>query len=131
MPDSPTTAERLRTLRAARGLNQSDIAKAAGVNVRTYGFWERGSTEPGASSLAKICDFYGVAADYVLGRTDAQSGLPGGSWVIDEDRVRRMVSGTEKRVLPIGFRIPNRCRVVDDETAEKIDLQVEQARRAR
>ena len=40
------------------------------VAERTYQRYEEAEREPGASVLAALADFYGVSADYLLGRTD-------------------------------------------------------------
>lgn len=63
-------AERLLLLRNEKNLRQSDIAKGIGVAMYTYQRYEYGEREPVASVLKAIADFYGVSADYLLGRTD-------------------------------------------------------------
>lgn len=129
MPDSPTVAERLRTLRAKRNLTQVEVAKAAGVHVRTYGFWEKADTEPQASAIVKLAEFYAVSADYLLGRTDTEHGLRPGDWLVDDDRLREALAGKSRTNLPIAQRVPIRGRVVTDEECDQINDQVEEAER--
>ena len=46
------------------------MAEAIQIAERTYQRYEEAEREPGASVLAALADFYGVSADYLLGRTD-------------------------------------------------------------
>lgn len=75
------TAERLIELRLERGLTQKQVAQAIGANVTSYADWETGKyvsnikvdRVPVAIKSTFVCalaDFYGVSADYILGRTD-------------------------------------------------------------
>ena len=65
-----TLAERLLLLRKERNLRQSDVANGIGIALYTYQRYEYGEREPLASVVRSIADFYGVSADYLLGRTD-------------------------------------------------------------
>lgn len=60
-------AERVR-----RGLSQDDLAKEIGVTRKTIYNWERNGNIP-ASAVARLSDFFGVRADYLLGRCGAES----------------------------------------------------------
>lgn len=61
---------RLREIRIERGISQEEIAKAIGVSRSTYTNYELGNREPSLTILVKICDFFDVSADYLLGRID-------------------------------------------------------------
>lgn len=63
-------SERLLLLRNERKLRQADVASGLGIALYTYQRYEYGEREPLASLLAAIADFYGVSADYLLGRSD-------------------------------------------------------------
>ena len=63
-------AERLLLLRKERNLRQADVAMRLGIGVYTYQRYEYGQREPTAPLLRTIADFYGVSADYLLGRSD-------------------------------------------------------------
>ncbi len=63
-------AERLLFLRNEKKLRQLDVAKGVGIGLYTYQRYEYGEREPVASVLKSIADFYGVSADYLLGRTE-------------------------------------------------------------
>jgi len=61
---------RLKELRRSRKLIQKDVALAIGIHVRTYRRHESGKTEPPATIIVKLADFFDVSTDYLLGRTD-------------------------------------------------------------
>ena len=63
-------SERLYSLRKERGLIQEKAAKELGISLKSYCRYETGEREPTASTLARMADFYGVTADYLLGRND-------------------------------------------------------------
>ena len=63
-------AERLLFLRQKGNLTQEAVADAIGITVRTYIRYEKGEREPVASLLSVIADYYGVTADYLLGRSN-------------------------------------------------------------
>lgn len=44
-----------------------DLAEIIGVNRKQIQRWENGSQEMGIYKLKKICEFYQVSADYILG----------------------------------------------------------------
>lgn len=59
---------RLRDLREDRDLRQIDVSKATGIDQRTLSNYETGKTNPDSFAIIKLCDFYNVSADYLLGR---------------------------------------------------------------
>lgn len=62
--------ERLKKLRTARGLSQSETADKLGVGLSSYQKYERdkGSVTPSLEVLVRIADYYDVSVDYLLGR---------------------------------------------------------------
>lgn len=56
-----------RRYREAKGLYQSDVAKAVGVANSTYANWEQGTNRPSADQLVILCQVLGVSADELLG----------------------------------------------------------------
>ena len=53
--DMQVLARRMRQARKVKGLTQEDVARLAGVKLRTYGSYERGEVEnPTLSTLNKI-----------------------------------------------------------------------------
>lgn len=61
---------RLRELREKNKWNQEEVAKKCNLVLRTYRRYETGESEPQASALVKMADFYNVSIDYLTGRTD-------------------------------------------------------------
>ena len=59
---------KLRDLREDRDLRQVDVSKATGIDQRTLSNYETGKTNPDSFAIIKLCDFYNVSADYLLGR---------------------------------------------------------------
>lgn len=60
---------RLKELRESKGLSQYAFAKKIGVAQSTVGGWEAGKREPNFEMVQKIADYFGVTADYLIGRT--------------------------------------------------------------
>lgn len=59
----------LRELREERKLRQEDLAEILNVKRQTYSAWERGISNPDIDAVKFLSEFYGVATDYILGRT--------------------------------------------------------------
>ena len=57
-------------LRHSRGLSQREVAAGLGVSQALLSHYENGTREPGLDFVVRICDYYGVSADFLLGRTD-------------------------------------------------------------
>lgn len=68
--------QRIKDLRADKDLTQSDIAKLLGTTQQYYGQYEIGKRPLTIEHLIKLCKFYNVSADYLLGFTDTLSELP-------------------------------------------------------
>lgn len=62
--------QRLKELRLERGLKQKDVAAVLGLSIKGYNYYELGKREPPISTLKKLCDFFDVPADYLIGRSD-------------------------------------------------------------
>ena len=62
--------ERLKELRAAKGLSQMQLAQAIGVSQSAIAKWELGKTEPTASAIILLAAFFDETTDYLLGVTD-------------------------------------------------------------
>ncbi len=62
--------KRLKELRVEFGLTQAKVGEAIGVSEPTISLWESNKREPNIAMLTKLCDFYNVSADYLIGRVD-------------------------------------------------------------
>ena len=65
----------LSTLRRSRGLSQRSAAADLGISQALLSHYENGAREPGLAFVCKACDYYGVSADYMLGRTEVADRL--------------------------------------------------------
>ena len=68
--------ENIRKLRIDMGYTQKQIAEILGVSQNTYSQYEIGVLNYPVDALVKLADFYGVSADYLLGRTDVKEPYP-------------------------------------------------------
>jgi len=59
--------ERLRQLRTAKALTQSELADALGVSRNSIFFYESAQRTPDIIVLKKIADYFGVTCDYMIG----------------------------------------------------------------
>ena len=64
----------LALLRKERGLSQKVVAGELGISQALLSHYENGAREPGLEFVVRACDYYGVSADYLLGRTDEPGG---------------------------------------------------------
>ena len=64
----------LSLLRKERGVSQRVAAADLGVSQALLSHYENGIREPGLTFVSKVCDYYHVSADYMLGRTLARDG---------------------------------------------------------
>jgi len=60
----------LSSLRKETGLSQRQVACDLGVSQALLSHYENGAREPKLEFVCKACDYYGVSADYILGRND-------------------------------------------------------------
>ncbi len=58
----------MRDLREDNDKTQNEIAEILGTSQTMYARYERGANELPIHHLLKLCDYYGVSADYFLGR---------------------------------------------------------------
>ena len=76
----------LTLLRKERGISQKEAAGSLGISQALLSHYEKGIRECGLDFLVRVSDFYGVSADYLLGRSPhrlgpslpEEGGTPGG-----------------------------------------------------
>lgn len=59
----------MRDLREDSDKTQQEIAEYLGTSQTMYARYERGANELPLHHMIKLCDYYGVSADYFLGRS--------------------------------------------------------------
>ncbi|MBP3321661.1 MAG: helix-turn-helix transcriptional regulator [Clostridia bacterium] len=65
--------KRMRDLREDSDKTQQQIADVLGTSQTMYARYERGANELPIRHLMKLCDYYHVSADYLLGRSDIKN----------------------------------------------------------
>lgn len=62
--------QRLKHLRKDANMSSEEVAKRIGCSSSLIRKWEVGSRRIYTDELIKLADFYGVTADFLLGRSD-------------------------------------------------------------
>ncbi|MBQ5356781.1 MAG: helix-turn-helix transcriptional regulator, partial [Oscillospiraceae bacterium] len=65
----------LSLLRKEKGISQKEAANQLGVSQALLSHYEKGIRECGLDFLIRAADFYGVSADYLLGRSADPEGM--------------------------------------------------------
>ena len=60
----------IRDLREDNDLTQSQVAEYLGTSQTMYARYEREASELPVRHLLKLCELYGVSADYILARVN-------------------------------------------------------------
>lgn len=66
MLDVKVLGERIKALRKAKGMTQSDFAKTLCVSFQAVSNWERGIAPPDLDNLMRVASFFGVLIDELL-----------------------------------------------------------------
>ena len=67
-------SETMSALRRDRGLSQRTAAADLHISQALLSHYENGAREPGLDFVCRACDYYGVSADYLLGRSENAAG---------------------------------------------------------
>lgn len=62
--------ERIKSVREDRDLTQAQIGKILNKSQQGYNHVETGRAELKIEDLIRLCKFYGLSADYLIGLTD-------------------------------------------------------------
>lgn len=60
----------LKELRQEKKISQQKLAQIIGTNNSSVCDWECGRSEPSFDALVKICKYFDVSADYMLGLSE-------------------------------------------------------------
>lgn len=60
-------AERLKEIRKEWNISQMELSKATGLSQSAIAKWELGKTEPTASALIALAEFFNESVDFLLG----------------------------------------------------------------
>ena len=63
---------RLKELRTEKGISQKEVAGDMGVSITTISQYESNSRFPNEDMLRRLCLYYKITSDYLLGLTDVK-----------------------------------------------------------
>ena len=69
-------SQRIRDLREDKDLSQSQVALILETSQTVYSRYERNERSLPIEHLIKLCKFYDVSADYILGFTNEKIKMP-------------------------------------------------------
>ncbi len=70
------TTQRIRNIREDKDLTQQQVADGIGIKREQYRRYETGENEMKVSHIIKLCEFYKLSADYIIGLTDIETEIP-------------------------------------------------------
>ena len=62
--------EKIREMRLEKEWTQKELAQQLEQAQSTIAYWENNAQEPSISALKKLCELFGVSADYLLDLKD-------------------------------------------------------------
>lgn len=77
--DKKSFAQILSELRRTAGLSQRKAAADLNISQALLSHYENGAREPGLNFVCRVCDYYNVTADYLLGRSPNPDGVDRGA----------------------------------------------------
>ena len=85
--------EILSSLRKERSINQRTAAAELGISQALLSHYENGAREPGLGFVCRACDYYGVSADYLLGRSALANAAQNAAQTAEDylDRLRTLI----------------------------------------
>lgn len=99
-------SKNLRLLRQENQLTQTTAAAALGISQALLSHYENDMREPGLAFINRVCDYYQVSSDYLLGRTGVR-----------EDKNAEPVveaEGSELKLTPNGKSICDSATILFD-----------------
>ena len=104
MDNKNTFSRNLSELRHRSGLSQRRAASDLGISQALLSHYENGAREPGLNFVCKVCDYYNVTADYLLGRSTNPSGVSSSAEVakVFIEELRILANKTEAALEELG-----------------------------
>ncbi len=98
--DEMSVGRRIASLRAERGLTQTELGDAIGVSDKTVSKWETGGCFPDITVIPILADFFGVTTDYLLRGTPRKVQYLAASYFHDKWRM-----AVNEKYLQQGWRV--------------------------
>ena len=93
-------AQRLRLLMTEHSTKQTDLAEHLGLTRQAISKYADGSVLPNIENLQKICEFFNVSSDYMIGLSNSES-------VVDEERYCSDFTGLNTNSIKVLNSISN------------------------
>lgn len=106
-------ADRLQDLIADSGKDMKTLASEIGISSGALSKYQNDNSEPGITALAKIAQYFGVTADYLLGRSNNRT--PGNA------NIGRITGLSDKSIETLSFY----SRSTEKEVIKIINLLIE------
>ena len=71
-----TMADRIQSLRKAKGISQEELADKIGVSRQAISKWESEQSSPDLEKIIRLSDYFEVTTDYLLKGIEMQSAFP-------------------------------------------------------
>lgn len=97
---------KLKELRKKHGYTIQAVCDGADIPIRTYQNYEYGKREISAEAIVKLCTFYGVTTDYLLGRPEATAPKSAIDSLVEE----RSLHAVEESLLRMYFKLEPKKR---------------------
>ena len=97
-----TFASTLAELRRSSGLSQRQVANDLKISQALLSHYENGAREPGLNFVCRVCDYYKVTADYLLGRSESPACLEPALARDFLDRLRELAASGERELEKMG-----------------------------
>lgn len=126
MTNKETPGQRLRRLRKAKGLTQSELAEAVGLGTKlgVFSNYERGENSPPAEALDALAKFFDVDLDYLRCLTDKPREKPPATFAPDvllfAERVNALPNGLRGAVIGVSEKIMDDLSAIYAEEQRKI-----------
>lgn len=62
--------ERIKELRTEKNISQMELSKVTGLSQSAIARWELNKSEPTATAIIILAEYFGESADYLLGLKD-------------------------------------------------------------
>lgn len=95
-----TMGERIKELRKASGMTQTELAEKMGVTKGTVSTWETNSRTPSFNTLNQLCELFDKSMGYVTGQSD----IPGHSRIMEEEAVDLAQSEVEEELTEYALK---------------------------
>lgn len=99
-------------LRKEKGITQKQAAADLGISQALLSHYEKGLRECGLDFIIKLCDYYNVSSDYILGRSPDRSGavltvddLEGAETVKDSHYSGSVLPAMNKRLISSSLNV--------------------------